>query len=347
MGKSFDDESIDMFIRFGLDRDRGEFPSKISVSSLAGRIVDEYHRQGRMEDLLAALSASDVSGNDAIVKVLADVDETRGPQDGDAIGSKYHTALFVSGKRPFIDREGLREFAQEVPEGGGPRILLVSGRRPCGKTWTWHYLTFLESMTRAFTAAKVDFAHYKSPTALDVMEAIGSRLGLGTPTYDRTATGANQAKGLVSWFVGRIRQVNDTMERPPGYLVVLDSLDHRSLSEDTEDLVDGLVHAALDTGWELSFALVLMGAKLPAPIQGAGNLMRREDLDGFGPKHVRAYLAALSERTGIELCEEELAKAVGQSFEGAPSDARRRLEHVSEKVAEFAYTHFGPQVAEP
>ena len=246
--------------------------------------------------------------------------------------------FFVTGKRVFIDRDGLRQGVKGVTTGE-VRVLKVLGDRPCGKSWTWFFLTYLEDKLDGFHCAKVDFADFpRPPTPYDVMKRIASRLDVGEPPRDRSNVESDQAMRLVDWFVGRISNSN------AGYLVALDSLDHRRLPQSTEDLLSGLAKAAWESGESCSFALMLLGGGLELPLAGDEPGVIEEHVAPPGRDMVARYLERLAAHCGAELPGPAIEAIVTQAFEDLPADPYQALRQTTARVQKLALTYF-PTVA--
>jgi hypothetical protein len=241
--------------------------------------------------------------------------------------------FFVTGKRAFIDREPLRAGVKAVALGD-VRVLKVCGERPCGKSWTWYYLTYLEDQLDGFNCAKVDFADYsRPPEPYDVMWSIASKLDLGQPPRDCSNVPSDQAMRLVEWFVGRVNQSE------AGYLVALDSLDHRILSTATEDLLTGLAKAAVDSGSRRPLALLLLGSKVELPAASTQGVLE-EIVTPPGREHVESFLSGLAQHCQADFPLPAVKASAEQAFDGLSNDPYEALNEMTARVQKFALDYF-------
>jgi hypothetical protein len=329
------------FVEYRLDGQDPDdfFPLGSSKREGLDNLVRHYNGPGNIEVLAAALRESEQARGPRLGPVLEHI-AVLGPSEvpWEAPQDPFD-AFFVSGGRPFIDRSGLRDHLRaSLKLGNGPRVVVISGTRPCGKTWSWHFLTFLEGKLEGFRTAKIDLAKLTPPpTPLSVMQTVALRLGLEEPRVDRTAAGSTQARHLVDWFAGRLK------EGKARYIVTLDSLDHSRLPDETEDLIDGLALEAADQGDPPGFVLVLLGPKFEINVDTF--VLGQEEIPPLEEDHVRTYLDSLGQHLGKPLPPEAIDQVVASAFANPPSDRIEAMDQVSRQVARFARNYFSPSAA--
>jgi hypothetical protein len=328
--------TVRYFIEFRLQQDPDDFfPRGVGKSAGIQDLVRDHNAGGRVEVLTEALRNSPQANGPRLGPVLDHIDELRQAEVPWEAPADPFDAFFVSGGRPFIDRNGIRDHLRaSLKHGSGPRVVVISGERPCGKSWSWHYLSYLESKLEGFRTAKIDLAKVPPPpTAYEVMRRIANRLGLEAPDIDRTAKGPTQAAHLVEWFAGRVA------EGKARYVLTLDSLDHTRLPDETEDLIDGLAQEAADQGDPLRFALVLLGPRFD--LSGIDKfVLGEEELRPPAEDDVRSFLDRLGEHRKKPLPPETIDQLVAAAFADPPAEPIQAMSRISQQVAQFARAYF-------
>jgi len=303
-------------------------------------LVRHYNALGSIEVLTKALRESEQANGPRLRPVLDHIELLRQADVPWEAPPDPFDAFFVSGGRPFIDRSGIRDHLRASLRGPtGPRVVVISGTRPCGKTWSWHFLTFLEGKLDGLRTAKIDLAELPPPpTPFAVMQTVALRLGLEEPRVDRTAKGSTQAKHLVDWFAGRLQ------EGKARYILTLDSLDHSRLPDETEDLIDGLAREAADQGDPLRFALVLLGPCFDLSHVDTF-VLGEEQIHPLAEEDVRTFLRRLGEHRGKPLPPQAIDRVVASAFANPPPDPIEAMSQVSRQVARFARDYFSTRAS--
>jgi hypothetical protein len=331
-----DTEKLRYFVEYRLDEQDPDdfFPLGSTKRDVINNLVRHYNGPGTIEVLVAALRESEQANGPRLRPILDHIEVLQqtdvpweAPQDP-------FDAFFVSGGRPFIDRGGIRDHLRAALKvGDGPRVVVISGTRPCGKTWSWHFLTFLEGKLEGFRTAKIDLAKLTPPpTPYSVMQTVALRLGLEEPRVDRTAAGSTQARHLVDWFAGRLK------EGKARYILTLDSLDHSRLPDETEDLIDGLALEAAEQGDPPRFALVLLGPEFEINVDTF--VLGQEEIHRLQEDDVRTFLSALGQHLKKPLPPEAIDQVVASVFANPPADPGEAMDQVSRQVARFARDYF-------
>ncbi|MBO3093997.1 hypothetical protein [Cellulomonas dongxiuzhuiae] len=139
--------------------------------------------------------------------------------------------------RPFLDRTELRKQLTELLARDEKRVLVVTGERPCGKTYAWPFLDTL-GRTHGFDPVLIDVASLPATERMpvDVVSNVARQLGLPRlPEVDPLAQGASQAQRLFTWLIGEARLARQS-GAASRWLLVIDSLDKFPLPAETEEL---------------------------------------------------------------------------------------------------------------
>lgn len=243
-------------------------------------------------------------------------------------------------RRPFLDRAPLREHMRDLLSESATRVLVVTGERQSGRSYTWLYITHLRDHLRTFTPVLVDFSEWvgRICTPLDVMTEIAAQLRLRQPTVDRDAPGAAQAQQLRTWLVGEL-------PADPGaqWVIVFDSIDHARLSQDTVQLMEYIAGAAL-LQRHPGLRVVLLGYANRFPLN-LGNLVLTERLGAIGKPAVSDFLRTLAEDCGTPITDDAIevtAEHVLQQLEKAPDGGG--LDALHGLLAQAACAVFGREV---
>lgn len=223
-------------------------------------------------------------------------------------GEDPFRVLQVAG-RPFLDRDDLRSKLTELLAEERRRVLIVTGRRPCGKSYAWPLLDALARAHR-FEPVLLDVETLPATerTPAGVVTNIALQLGLpATPPTDPLATEASQAQRLFSWLVGQARRGRD--ER---WLIVVDSIDkiRPPLSPETVELFLLLGQGAADNRIA-GMRLVLLGHRKRLPVR-LSRVVINDTFDDIGEEAVRAYFAGLVAGGRVEADDAAVDAAVAE-----------------------------------
>ncbi|MCU7821230.1 effector-associated domain EAD1-containing protein [Kitasatospora sp. DSM 101779] len=228
-----------------LDRRLDAISGGGDLRTIAHEVIDLAEREGWIEEFLDALCHGRFPAVVALAERLltavpAGPPVLAGP-DGDTAEDPYATDLL--GQRLFLDRTLLRTHLKDLVSDSRSRVLLVTGPRSCGKSYTWYLVSHVAQQLQSFKPILVDLSEWADQvcTPFDLMSSVASQLKLPEPTVDQYAQGAAQARRLRDWLVG---QLYDESVRAK-YLLVVDSLDHVPLQADTAALIDHLAGAAI------------------------------------------------------------------------------------------------------
>ncbi|GJF33299.1 hypothetical protein KNE206_59990 [Kitasatospora sp. NE20-6] len=226
-----------------IDRRLAAISTDSDLRSMVHRVVEEAERGGWLEQFLTALREGRFPAVVTLAdRLLAAAPPAGGPAGAPAAGDDpYLTDLL--GQRLFLDRTLLRSHLRDLLSDSRSRVLLVTGPRSCGKSYTWYLVSHVAQQLQTFKPLLVDLGEWadQACTPYDLMSSIASQLKLPEPTVDHYAQGAAQARRLRDWLVG---QLYDQCVGAK-YLLVVDSLDHVPLQADTAALIDHLAGAAV------------------------------------------------------------------------------------------------------
>jgi Effector-associated domain 1 len=142
--------------------------------------------------------------------------------------------------RPFIDRVELRRLLRQFTEQDAERVLVVTGEKRTGKSYSWHLIRHIGFSVTGVEPFRIDLGDWVGPPMgpYDVMESVAMRLALdGMPPRESLAQEDAQAWKLRVWFLGQMRRLE-----VPCWLV-LDGLDRAPLTESARRLIIAIVEA--------------------------------------------------------------------------------------------------------
>jgi len=257
-------------------------------------------------------------------------------RDGSANGDPYLSHL--AGQRPFIDRSVLRTHLKDLLSGSPRRVLMITGQRPCGKSYTWFYARQPE-LLEGMTPVLVDLSEFTDPSLpVDLMSSIAVQLGLPPPTVDKYAQGAAQARYLRDWLVGQLLPRNGDGR----WLLVFDSLDHVAQRDETLQLIEYLAGAAIRdrlTG----LRVILLGYANRLPIDLLDSVLT-EEIKDIGEPELREFFRSLARRVKLAMSDGAIEVAVNDVLRRLPDSREQRLRQLPKVVREVGNTAFGTEV---
>ncbi len=217
----------------------------------------------------------------------------------------HFKAWFLRRRVSFVDREDLREEVTDLCKSAGATVLIISGPRGCGKSYSCRYIDYICKQLLGVEPVLVDLKKWppKSCQPLDLIRSIGVQLDYGEPFYDKTAQQWRQKQQLFDWLIGRIRT-------HPGFLwLVIDGYGQALLPAETEELIQELADAA-DVRFSEKLRLVLTGHSgedLPSPLL---NFARHVPVRPLQSDDYRDFFQRLFQLRGESVVPEGLAAAV-------------------------------------
>ncbi|WP_030275130.1 effector-associated domain EAD1-containing protein [Streptomyces sp. NRRL B-24484] len=307
------------------------------LRTITHEVVEEAERAGWIEEFLDALRCGRFPAVAALAgQLLAAVPTTLAGLD-DTADDPYVTDLL--GQRLFLDRTLLRTQLKDLVSDSRSRVLLVTGPRCCGKSYTWYLVSHVAQQLQTFKPILVDLSEWADQvcTPCDLMSSVASQLKLPEPTVDQYAQGAAQARRLRDWLVG---QLYDESVRAK-YLLVVDSLDHVPLQADTAALIDHLAGAAIRERLPglrvllLGYGRTGLGALDSVLTEPVGTIDRRVLCDFFG---------RLAAGLDTEIAPPVLENIVDRMLDMLPDDRAAAIRQLPGTVRDTANAVFDRQV---
>lgn len=244
-------------------------------------------------------------------------------------------ACQLVGEQIFIDRTMLRAHLKDLLSASPSRVLVVTGARPCGKSYTWFYVRQPELLGEAVPVL-IDLSEWTEPVPpLDVMSSIALQLGLSEPAIDQHAQGAAQARRLRDWLVGQLRPQEDSGR----WLLVFDSLDHAAQRDETLQLIEFLARAAI-TQRPPGLRMILLGYVNRLPVDPLDTVLT-ETIEDIGEPELRGFYQALARQAGVTIAEDGIELAARDVLDRLPTDRGRKLSELAKTVREVGNAAFG------
>jgi len=144
-----------------------------------------------------------------------------------------HDAILL-GEEAFVDRAVLREHLRAFtnPSPNTPRVLIIRGKEPCGKSYSYSFLRHL-AQVRLGAYAPLVLLEDTSFTPKGLMEFIFALLGLDRTDLPLMADEPQLARTspLINAFLSQVRQL-----KSPFWLVI-DDINHPSVTPEIRDTV--------------------------------------------------------------------------------------------------------------
>jgi hypothetical protein len=337
-------KDLEYFIDLDLGSDpENYFPPGREKDDGVRRLVRAFHQEDKAEVLLSSLRESewkDAPRLKPILRRLRHIEPVERPAPWDQ-DDPFQSFLLPPENRPFIGRDGLRKHMKAVAGGRGKRVFVISGKRPCGKSWSWWFLRHVAGRSGQFVPTKLDLTEYaKPPSPHELMKDLAFDLGMPEPPVDTLAKGSTQGRAFARWFQGRLRQMEAHV------VVAIDSLDHRRLLADSEDLISRLAKLAAEFGSEIGFTLILLGPKFK--LQSLDSFaVGVEEIHALTEDDVRSFLTELGECSAKPLPKAKLDEIIELSFGDPPDDPMEALAQVSVTVANFAEEYLKDEAGVP
>jgi hypothetical protein len=355
---NYDYEVLEQDLRFQLDRRLGQIAAPDNLRNVVFRVLDTAEREGWLPELLGVFQNGRYPAvREVITRVLA---ECAPPPDGGwsafgvaagqpgaaagpGIGSPAADAdpflNHVIGRLLFIDRSGLRSHLRDLLSDSPSRVLVVTGERPCGKSYTWFYVRQRE-LLGDITPVLVDLSDWAEPSGpVEVMSSIGLQLGLPEPTIDEHAQGAAQAQRLRDWLVGMLQPRERDGHR---YLLVFDSLDHVAQRDDTLQLIEYIAGAAIRQRLA-GLRVILLGYTNRLPIDPLESVLTEEVRD-IGAPELREFFGSLAHQANLTITDQAIDVAVNSVLNLLPDERAGKLRQLPRTVREVGNAAFGRRV---
>src|SRR2546423_2005545 len=303
-----------------------------SMEDVWPEILGKAANQGKLRALVDRIAEHPEAGAiEVVIQLRAEPPPVAVTSHRSGRSDAYATSLLGGGRRPrpFIDRVELRRHLREFTKKDGERVLVVTGDKRTGKSYSWHLINHIGDQVAGVRASMLDLTKWSGPPlgAQDVMEMVVDAMALvEKPQRDPLADEDSRAWKLRVWFVGLISAL-----AAPRWLVI-DGLDRAPLTDAARRLIIEIVEAARNNeAGELRVAL-LAG---PGPGEdGYGGLH-----DPTGPVPVddlRKFFDQAAMLSGARrLSDAAFKRLLAELFDGTPP-ASLCLEQVGPRAARLA-----------
>ncbi len=344
MVASYDMQALERDLFFELDRRLDAIVGlRDDLRNVAFKVLTAAEREGWLPELLLMFKGCIYPDVCEVARRTLDqaslapqVHAAASARDGSANGDPYLSHL--AGQRPFIDRSVLRTHLKDLLSGSPRRVLVITGERPCGKSYTWFYVRQPELLD-GMTPVLVDLSEFTDPgLPVDLMSSIAVQLGLPPPTVDKYAQGAAQARYLRDWLVGQLLLRNGDGR----WLLVFDSLDRVAQRDETLQLIEFLAGAAIRdrlTG----LRVILLGYANRLPIDVLDSVLT-EEIQDIGEPELREFFRSLARHVKLAMSDEAIEVAVNGVLRRLPDNREQKLRQLQKIVREVSNTAFGTEV---
>ena len=253
-------------------------------------------------------------------------------------GADPYLRFLIGQQQPFIDRSVLRVHLKDLLSDSPSRVLVITGDRPCGKSYTWFFIRQPELLA-GMTPVLVDLSEWANPSRpIEVMSSVALQLGLREPNVDGHAQGAAKARLLRDWLVGQLQQ----HDRDGRWLLVFDSLDHAGQRDETLQLIEFLAGAAIRqrlTG----LRVILLGYANRLPVDPLESVLT-ERIRDIGEPELRDFFRLLAQHAELTISDDAIAVAANGVLSLLPLERERKLCQLAKTVRVVGNAAFGQKV---
>lgn len=287
LGKDFDPDSLESMLFHRLNRRLYDvlIPKGTTYPKVVEAVVDTAEQEGWTWNLIEGALAFRPGGphlNQFIAK-HPDFDPAQGPPPV----VDYVMAHILRAGRFFINRKHLRKALTVMKTGDGPRVLVVTGDRLSGKTYTRELITYFTEKTPKNRAIYVDLDRlvYEAPT---LTQEVGQLLGMDVSNIPQQEDEQNArwVKRLCGWIIARIVNPGDVT-----YWFIFDGFREQTLLPETRDWIEELVLQS-ETNLQ-NCRVVLLNYNEVLPLQ-INDYVCREKIEPIRPDDVVAFLEQLN-----------------------------------------------------
>lgn len=240
-------------------------------------------------------------------------------------GNAYDVRFLLSEfRRPILDRKALREHLNDLASEDGASLLVVTGSRSSGRTFSFHIMKYISARLDLFDANLVDHDMWTDPPKpIELMRAITDVMGLEPPGDHDIEDEITRAKLLANSFVAAVSRGRRTR------WLVIDSLDRPTVRADTEAMIQAIVEA-VDRGVR-KLRLVLLGyqGRLPLGVEPA---TLREEIPPVDRAMLEEFYVAAGNQNGIEVDPAAIGAALDANLEGFDPSAPYDLAELAPRV---------------
>ena len=348
-------------LHFNLDKNLEEIVPPGNLKDVAYNLLRTANREGWLRDVLVMFvngqypgvkemadrtlrthdsspdtPAASGSGDAASGNVATESDIATSISDISSMADPYLSQM-IGGQRPFIDRSVLRGYFRDLLSDSTSRILVVTGDRPSGKSYTWLFINQPEVLA-GYTPVLINLSQVNEPhSPVEVMSRIAEQLTLGEPAIDLHAQHSAQARRLGDWLVGQLQQNN-----PDGrWLLVFDSLDHIGQREETLQLIEFLAGAAIRKRLP-GLRVILLGYANRLLIDPLESVLT-EQIRDIGEPELLEFFRLHARNLRATISDDAIDVAVHWVLSLLPEDRGPKLQKLPETVRKVSNEVFQPR----
>jgi hypothetical protein len=306
----------------------------MSYPDVLQTVVQKAIEEGWISDLVYHAISRNPNGVNlkAFVVKHPDFDPAKGPP----VAVDWVMAHRLRAGRYFIDRKDLRSALKDLMSPDGPRVLVVTGQRVSGKSYTNELIAFLGDRTPKNKTIYMNLDKYVFE-APNLTEMIGQQMGMDTTRMpqQQDEQKARWVQRLVGWIVSRVVNPGDTT-----YWFVFDGFREQTLLPETKDWIDELAVQAETNQSRIRVVLLNYQETLPFQIN---DYVSREEIQPIGRDELIEFFKLLNVYHNGKYSPEDLSSKVDlllAQVDGAiaikPESQIERLKVVTKVVKETA-----------
>jgi hypothetical protein len=240
-------------------------------------------------------------------------------------GNAYDVRFLLSEfRRPILDRGRLRQHLNDLASEDGASLLVVTGSRSSGRTFSFHIMKYISARLDLFDAHLVDHDMWtEPPKPIELMRAITDVMGLEPPGDHDIEDEITRAKLLANSFVAAVSRGRRTR------WLVIDSLDRPTVRADTEAMIQAIVEA-VDRGVR-NLRLVLLGYQGRLP-PGVEPTTLREEIPPVDRAMLEEFYVAAGNESGIDIDHAAIGAALDANLKGFDPSAPYDLAELAPRV---------------
>jgi hypothetical protein len=309
-------------------------PQGIGYSDVVETIVQRGIEEGWIADLV--YHAVNQNPNGVNLKTFLAKHPDFDPAQGPPTFVDLVMAHTLRARRYFIDRKDLRQALKDLRSPDGPRVLVVTGQRVSGKSYTNELISFLGEKTpkNKTIYMNLDKFVFEAP---NLTEMIGLQMGMDTAgiPQQQDEQKARWIQRLVGWVLARVVNPGDTT-----YWFVFDGFREKTLLPETRDWIDELAVRAETNVPQCRVVLLNYQENLPLQIT---DYVSREEIKPIGRDELIDFFAQLNKdhkrnysATDLTSKVDIILAEVDGAIAGKPEITVERLRLVSKAVNETA-----------
>ncbi len=241
------------------------------------------------------------------------------PAKGPPTVVDYVMAHTLRARRYFIDRMPLRDKLKEMRSADGPRVLVVTGDRLTGKTYTRELINFFTEKTPKNKAIYVDLDRFVYE-ATNLTETFGQQLGMDTTKIPQQEDEqkARWVQRLCGWIIARIVNPGDVT-----YWFIFDGFREQTLLQETRDWIEELAIQAESNVPQCRVVLLNYNEVLPLQIN---DYVSREKISPIGGPELVDFFKQLNRDHKKNYDVNQLASTVELILAGVDDAINRKPE---------------------